>query len=381
MHFKQAQLGLKRVSMEQKFLAKDQFQQLLNALQSEGYSLLGPREKQGAIVYEQFSEVEQLPQGMIDVQQPGRYELKQGETNRLFAWSTAAQSVKPLTFAPTEKLWHSEKTDGNPLSFTETLPKVKPTAVIGVRACDLAALELQDRHFLQKEYVDPYYEQRRSSLFLVAVNCSHPAETCFCHSTNDGPVAKKGYDIVLTELEDGFLIAAGSVGGQVIIDSLSLDNANVEQLQSQTEQEKVAISKQVRQLPSCDVAAVLKDRQEHAQWDDIGQRCLSCGNCTAVCPSCFCHSEHDSAPLGSPIVDHVRQWDSCFNHEHSYIHGIVIRKESKTRYRQWMTHKFSSWLEQYGRSGCTGCGRCISWCPVGIDVTQELALICGETDE
>ncbi|MDX1812182.1 MAG: 4Fe-4S dicluster domain-containing protein, partial [Gammaproteobacteria bacterium] len=146
-------------------------------------------------------------------------------------------------------------------------------------------------------------------------------------------------------------------------------------------QEQQSIKQQTRTLPATNIADLLKSRQEHAHWDDVAHRCLACGNCTAVCPSCFCHSEHDEAPLASDTVEHVRQWDSCFNLTHSYIHGIVIRAESKTRYRQWLTHKFSSWHEQYGRSGCTGCGRCISWCPVGIDVTQEVAALCGDSDE
>ncbi len=375
--------------MADKFLPRNQFQDLLDALISKGYSLLGPSLQQGAIVYDHFTRVEQLPAGITDSQQPGHYHLHKTQNQRFFSWAAAAQSLKPLCFSPTEVLWQSTVSSDGDLTFSatqsetqsEAQSKTGPIAIIGAKACDLAALDLQDKHFLQQEYIDPYYEKRRNALFLVAVDCSHPADTCFCHSTGDGPAAKKNFDINLIELNDGFLISAGSARGQLIVDTLALQKANAEQLAEKLAQHKAAIAKQTRGLPACDIEDTLKNRQEHTHWDDIGQRCLACGNCTAVCPSCFCHSEHDKSPLGSPTVSHIRQWDSCFSPGHSYIHGIVIRPESKTRYRQWMTHKFSSWVEQYGRSGCTGCGRCISWCPVGIDVTHELAVLCGGNDE
>ena len=368
--------------MDMKFLARNQFQTLLDALMAKGYSLLGPRVNHGAIVYDSISKTEQLPLGIVDIQQPGRYELQQTDNQRFFSWATTAQSIKPLCFSPNEVLWQSTKNADGTLDFSENLPEIKPVALIGARACDLAGLDLQDKHFLEQEYVDPYYKQRRNNLFLVAVNCSHPAETCFCASTGDGPTvtpdSTSAFDIVLTELEDGFLILANSQQGQSVIDDLSLSEVNQTQLNEQSKQLDDAIKKQTRSLPSCDISSTLKNSQEHTHWDDIGQRCLACGNCTSVCPSCFCHSETDQSPLAAQQVSHVRQWDSCFNQNHSYIHGIVIRPESKTRYRQWMTHKFSSWIEQYGRSGCTGCGRCIAWCPVGIDVTRELKHLCGE---
>ncbi len=366
--------------MNHKFLPRNQFQSLLDVLMRKGYTLLGPSIRQGAIVYDHFTSVEELPVGVTDEQQAGRYQLQKTEDSRFFSWAAAAQSIKPLCFSASEVLWQSTTSSDGHLKFSETRPKTTPIAVIGAKACDIAALHLQDKHFLQQDYIDPYYEQRRKNVFLVAVDCSHPAETCFCHSTGDGPEAKP-VDINLVELNDGFLISAGSERGQLIADTLPLQQANQKQLTQKSAQHQAAIAKQTRHLPVGDIQNSLKNRQEHSHWDDIGQRCLACGNCTAVCPSCFCHSEHDQSALGSQTVSHLRQWDSCFNQNHSYIHGIVIRAESKTRYRQWMTHKFSSWIEQYGRAGCTGCGRCISWCPVGIDITRELAVLCGDDDE
>ena len=370
--------------MNEGFLARDQFQCLFDALLDQGYTLLGPTIQQEAIVYDSVAKVDQLPIGMVDIQEPGSYKLQQTESDHHFSWATAAQSLKPLCFAPNETLWQSSKASDGKISFSDTLEEFNPIAVIGAKACDLAALKLQDKHFLQQEYVDPYYQRRRKALFIVSVDCNNPASTCFCHSTGDGPSVDTSaltvMDINLTELDDGFIVLASSERAVTILEALPLSTLNKEQLEQKKQQHQISIDKQTRSLPACDISQTLKNRQEHTHWDDIGQRCLACGNCTAVCPSCFCHSETDESALNSNQVSHTRQWDSCFNQNHSYIHGIIIRPESRSRYRQWMTHKFSSWYEQYGRSGCTGCGRCISWCPVGIDVTQELEVICNEVE-
>jgi ferredoxin len=143
------------------------------------------------------------------------------------------------------------------------------------------------------------------------------------------------------------------------------------------QQQRYAAEAQQRTLPGRDLQAPLFARLSHPQWQAIGERCLACGNCTAVCPTCFCHSEQEHPALDGGGSEHVREWDSCFTPGHSYIHGVVIRAETSQRYRQWLTHKLGSWHEQYGRSGCVGCGRCITWCPVGIDITEEVTTICG----
>jgi len=362
------------------FLARQDFKSLLQALKAEAYSIIAPQVRDNAIVYEKIENISQLPRGILDIQAPGSYKLENEESERWFAWANGPQALKPLLFSPEEVLWSAELQD-NKLAFKECAPDDKSVAVIGVRACDLAALDLQDKHFLQKEYSDAHYQKRRENILLIAVNCSHPADTCFCVSTGDGPFVSAGYDIVLTELEEGFLINPGSDKGSNICDQLPLCEATDQQTQQSFQQLENAINRQQRKLPNANLAKLLPDQLEHKQWDDIALRCLSCGNCTAVCPSCFCHSELDEQTLDGLSTQHIRQWDSCFNLDHSYIHGITIRAESKTRYRQWLTHKFAYWVEQYGRSGCVGCGRCITWCPVGIDVVQELKTIAGEANE
>ncbi|MGA7180735.1 MAG: 4Fe-4S dicluster domain-containing protein [Thiobacillaceae bacterium] len=255
------------------------------------------------------------------------------------------------------------------------MPRSKPLAVIGVRACDLAALAIQDKHFLHGPYPNIHYARRREGLFLVAVQCAEPASTCFCASTGDGPVPKIGFDISLAELSSGFVAAAASDAGEQVLAALSLATATESQLGEMRTQEHEAIHKQTRNLPSHNLRQVLLDRLEHPRWDEVASRCLACGNCTAVCPTCFCHAQEVKPELGGGSAVVVRKWDSCFGETHGQLHGFQVRPDTRTRYRQWLVHKLGTWHDQFGRSGCVGCGRCIAWCPVGIDLTEEVAAL------
>lgn len=363
------------------FLARNDFSVLITLLQQWGYHTIGPQLRDGTIVYDQLDGCEQLPQGYHDQQAPGSYRMQQSASARYFAWANGPQALKPLLFTPRETLWKSQRDEAGKLSFNEVTPEVQPTAVIGVRPCDISALYIHDKHFLQQEKVDPYYQKRREQLLLIAVNCTHPADTCFCASTGDGPKAHYGFDVALSELDDGFILECHSQRGRELVEALPTQPCNEAQLQQVEQQNQQAIEQQQRSLPARNLNDALFNNLEHPRWQEVGERCLSCGNCTAVCPTCFCHSEGELASLDLDSSEHYREWDSCFSPGHSYIHGITIRADATAKYRQWLTHKLGSWHQQYGRSGCVGCGRCISWCPPGIDITEETKAICGGDDE
>ena len=367
--------------MDQGFLPRSAFSTLLSELRLRGIHCVGPQVENDCIVYKSLDQVPALPTGIEIEQAAGRYTIHYTGTPRSFAWANGPQALKPILFAPRETLWSCQKDLQGSLEFLHSQADVHPTAVIGVRACDLAALALLDQHFLYGKHPDPWYRSRRQALLIIAVNCTHPSATCFCHSTGDGPEVRGPYDVLLDELEDGYIVRSGSTVGNELINSLPLQAVTREQKKLVEAQNTQAIKQQTRSLPSKNLYQSLFERLNHPHWQTVADRCLSCGNCTSVCPTCFCYHEIDEPTLDGSESKHVREWDSCFTQGHSYIHGYTVRTDTRLRYRQWLTHKLGSWHEQYGRSGCVGCGRCITWCPVGIDLTEEIPAILDSPDD
>ncbi|MFW2373622.1 MAG: 4Fe-4S dicluster domain-containing protein [Gammaproteobacteria bacterium] len=361
---------------DQVFLPRAQLQHLIEHMQSSGYRCVGPKIDHDCIVYDDISHQQDLPLGIQDQQGPGQYRLQQHTHSRHFAWANGPQAIKPLTFAPHETLWECKRSDTAELEFCTSPTRSEKIALFAVRACDLAAYQLQKEHFLNQELADPWFKSRSEALFIIAVHCSHPSANCFCASTGDGPEATRGYDLAMHELDDGYVIAVGSEAGEDTVQHLQLDRASTLQLKQCNKQIQHATHQQTRHIPVQELKTALLQQLDHPHWKAIGERCLSCANCTAVCPSCFCHQQHDEVDLTTETASHYRDWSSCFSHNHGYLAGHPLRPDSWQRYRQWLTHKFANWQEQYGRIGCTGCGRCISWCPVGIDVVEELNYFC-----
>jgi ferredoxin len=363
-----------------RFLPLERLSTLLAALECEGYRCLGPTLENGAVVLRELESPDSLPRGLQAEQAPGRYRLAHDPGGRYFAWANGPQAIKPEVFAARESLWRVVRSTDGSLQFEAVPAAPQRQALIGVRACDLAALALQDAHFLRAERRDSHYAARREQLFLVAVQCAEPAATCFCASTGDGPTPTAGYDLTLAELEDGFVVAAGSDKGRALLGNLGLARATARQLDEARRQGEAAAAAQTRRLPGRHLHDGLMANLEHPRWDAVAARCLACGNCTAVCPTCFCHAEIEEPALDGCSSEHLRVWDSCFGEAHGHLHGFNVRPDIRSRYRQWLTHKLAGWHEQFGRSGCVGCGRCIAWCPVGIDLTEEVAALLGESD-
>ncbi len=347
---------------------------LLATLREAGYRVVGPQVADGIIRYGPLGEAAALPWGVRVEADAGRWRLRRTGEGRAFAWANGPQALKPLLFAPEETLWRTDA-DGRPAPQAPEAPP--PTAVIGVRACDLAALALLDAHFLRPGREDPWYAARRSGLLLVAVHCTHPAATCFCASTGDGPEAREGHDLALWELEEGWLVEAAGAAGERLLAALPLEAPPAGAAERARTEVAAAAAAQTRRLPEGPLQARLFERLDHPRWAQVGERCLACGSCTAVCPTCFCHAAEERPGLDGSSA-RVRRWSSCFTEGHSYIHGIVLRPDARSRYRQWLTHKLGAWHAQYGRSGCVGCGRCIAWCPAAIDLVEEMEAIVGD---
>ena len=365
---------------EPSFLPRNDFPRLVEALISQGYRVLGPIVQDEALVWREIADVQELPVGWGDHQRPGQYRLERTHSVRYFDIVHGPESLKRETFAPRETLLVIERTKKS-FSPRPSLPEPPRTAILGVRACDLAGLAIQDRIFLKDFYKDPYYQARREKLFLIAVNCTRALETCFCASMGTGPKAQTGYDLVLTESDEGFLIAAGTAAGQEIMQTLPLSQATEEWIQQEEDRIAACGASQTRRINPTQLPQALYEAHDHPRWDEVAHRCLACTNCTMVCPTCFCHAVEEKPDLTQERTEHTRVWDSCFTENHGYIHGKNFRPTIKDRYRMWLTHKLASWIEQFGMSGCVGCGRCITWCPVGIDLTEELKVLLTKEEK
>lgn len=365
-------------------------QSLFDALRARGYRVVGPTVRDQAIVYDDIASVDDMPRGWTDEQDGGRYRLARREDDALFGYVVGPQSWKKLLHPPTLDLWRTER-DGGGLRVAADPGPAEPFAFIGVRACELNAIAIQDRVFLGGAYADTHYQARRNGAFFVAVNCGEAGGTCFCTSMNTGPKAESGFDLALTEIAaDGdhtFLIEAGSEAGRGVLAGLPHRPATADEVAGAEAIVARTAASMGRQMRSDDLHDLLLANLDHTRWDDVAGRCLTCGNCTMVCPTCFCTTVEDHSDLAGLNAERVKEWDSCFTMDFSHIHGGSVRKTTSSRYRQWMTHKLASWIDQFGTSGCVGCGRCITWCPVGIDITAEAAAIraapqtrSGETD-
>jgi formate hydrogenlyase subunit 6/NADH:ubiquinone oxidoreductase subunit I len=354
---------------------------LIAALLRRDYEVIGPVMRDGAIVYDSIQSIDDLPAGWTDEQEPGRYRLKRRADGALFGYAVGPQSWKKYLHPSNIRLWSAERENGTFRILNQEPRPKKRYAFLGVRSCDLAAIGVQDRVLLEDRHQDPIYATRREGVFIVAVQCIHAVSTCFCASMGTGPRARAGYDLALTEIvgngEHRFLVQAGSEAGREVLAELEHRGSTEDDRQLAEAAVDGAAAAQVRRMDTTNIRELLYSNFEHPRWDNVAERCLACANCTLVCPTCFCTTVEDTSDLSGDHAERWRRLDSCFTLDFSYIHGGNVRASTKARYRQWMTHKLASWFDQFGSSGCVGCGRCISWCPVGIDITEEMQAIRG----
>jgi sulfhydrogenase subunit beta (sulfur reductase) len=349
--------------------------QLIEALARRQYDVIGPTVRDGAMVYDHIESARDLPVGWSAEQSPGHYRLVRRKDDAVFAYAPGPHSWKKYLHPADVCLYAAERHDGTFHILNNDTQPAQPYAFIGVKACELAAIKIQDRVLLGDKYRDPIYGSRRGQNFIVAVQCLHSGPTCFCASMGVGPRVKDSFDLMLAEFNDDghhrFLVRTGSERGAEVVSELHSTPASAEDLRK-LENGIAMASEQERKVETAGLKDLLYRNSDHPCWNQVAERCLTCGNCTMACPTCFCTTVEDSSDVSGNHAERWRRWDSCFSMNFSYIHGGSIRNSASARYRQWLTHKFAAWIDQFGTAGCVGCGRCIVWCPAGIDITEEI---------
>jgi len=356
------------------------FGAILEALVETGHELLGPTVRDGAIVLDRLRGVDELPRGVGDEQAPGHYRLRERGDAALFGYAASPHSYKRDLLPPRVPLVQIRRSADGRLSVAAPPPPARKIAYIGARGCELAAIAVQDRVLRDGAHADADYRARRDGVFVLAVHCGAPAGTCFCVSMDTGPRARGGYDLGATEVLDGehrFVIDIASEAGQAIVERVVCRAAEPGDVAAAEQVIAAAAGQMGRTMPTAGLRDLLLGNLEHPRWQMVADRCLGCANCTMACPTCFCTNIDDTTDLSGETAIRSRRWDSCFTADFAYVHGGSVRPSLRARYRQWLTHKLASWHDQFGTSGCVGCGRCITWCPVGIDITEEVAAIAA----
>jgi Fe-S-cluster-containing hydrogenase component 2 len=365
-------------------LSLNSLDKLIFLLRSDGFRVVAPQKGDHALVLDTVESIGDLPAGWIDDQAPGHYRLVEAERPTLFEHGPTADSCKKVLNPPEDLMWRARRRD---MSFViEDAPEPERTALVGIRSCDLHAIDILDRVYGPDHANDPAYRRRRDAVFIFAVDCVRPGGACFCTSLGTGPRVSGGADadLVMAEIHDDrghrFLVSAGTSRGGDMLSRLESEPASDADYIA-ADEAAAACSQAMPKSLIGDVAGVLARNVESLHWDEVAKRCLSCGNCTLACPTCFCAQIEDRMNLSGTVAERTRHWDSCFNLDHSYLYGGSLRLSCGSRYRQWISHKLSTWYDQFGVSGCVGCGRCITWCPVGIDITEEARAIRDDEAE
>lgn len=290
-------------------------------------------------------------------------------------YGTTVLSPKKYLLQPMETLFSVRRRGG---FQAEQEISAKPQILFGVHSCDLAAIQLLDRVYGQGSYVDSYYRMRREATLIVAMTCTAPPyDKCFCGSMETGPSPRGGFDLLLTVLGSDLLLEIGSDRGAAAVEGLGWPRAAADHLARKENAVKEALARMPRAMDRAGLPQLMNANFDHPLWSKLKDSCLACGNCALSCPSCYCYNVIDQVSLDTVSVKRTRTWDVCLLMEFAEVHGGNFRKDRDARLKQFMYHKLSYWIDQYGAFGCVGCGRCINACPAGIDITEVAREIRG----
>jgi len=290
----------------------------------------------------------------------------------LLDYQNSRLSPKDFFFPQSERMFEYsvDTSDEDAFILKDVAANPEPTLIFGVRPCDAKAFVVLDKIFKNDQYADTYWFSKREATVLIGLGCQSPCPTCFCTSVGGGPFHEEGLDVLAYDLGDGLLFKPLTEKGQAALDKAEgLTRADDKAVQEGTrlkEEAETAISSKV-ETGNIDQKTVL-DLFNASFWEEIQERCLNCGVCTFVCPTCHCFDIQDET--AGKIGDRVRNWDTCMSWLFTaHGSGHNPRPDKTSRVRQRFMHKFKYIpIKRSGDIGCVGCGRCITLCPVNIDV-------------
>ena len=260
----------------------------------------------------------------------------------------------------------------------------EPQILLGVRACDLLAVEILDHVLREGDFVDPFYAERRDRTLLISTDCVEPAPTCFCNLVGGKPYPDGAYDLNLTPVKGGYIVTIGSQAGKEIVleRAHSFKEASPEQLHEREEGRASCTAKLEEQnapfKPKRPIDEVLAKEDVADKWLKLAVACVECGGCSYVCPTCHCFLLYDQIVEGKVALnERIKAWDSCFFGSFARMAGVggmkaTPRPELPRRFENRVRHKFEWFKENIGRIGCVGCGRCSEVCLGGRDMREVI---------
>ncbi len=283
--------------------------------------------------------------------------------------TTMLSPGKVYLYKPREDLFRFSV--GKSIEILEAEADQRKRVIVGVHSCDTNAILYLDKTFLGA-FRDPLYETRRNNTMIISLNCESVTGNCFCSSMGTGPFlrAGNGCDMLLTDLGENYLVEIKTDRAKAVFNVDDIRLAGEDAFRLKEENEKAVLRKFRKTIRLDGLDSVLRSRPDHPVWRKTAEdRCLSCTNCVMVCPTCFCYDVIDEISMDRKSVRRLRQWDACQDAKFAEVHGGNFRARRTARLRQFVTHKLDQTF-QYGVYGTVGCGRCITWCPTGIDLTE-----------
>jgi ferredoxin len=275
---------------------------------------------------------------------------------------------KELMFPQTETLFKYR------LGQTDIEPEVPDAsakrAVVGIRPCDALAYTIVDNLY-GWDFPDPYYQKRREATTLVGLACSDPCANCFCPSVGGAPASEKGLDALIFDLGDSYYVKTMTDKGEDFAKAAGLEAAGDAEAKAAAKQGEEALAKVQRSIDTAGIPEHLPELYDDKFWEQFSDRCLSCGICTFLCPTCHCFDIQDESEGFD--ARRARMWDTCMFAEYTrHTSGHNPRPTRKERTRNRISHKYSYFPEKFDVIACVGCGRCINNCPVNIDILDIL---------